>query len=946
MDERPGAGLYDGAFFQTLVEQASQGWIVLQDQRIVYANPSVERLSGYTIAELQAMRADVLDCLLHPDDRARLHSQARSATSGTADTERQEYRLLRKDGQVRWIEVAADRMYIREQPALRLSIYDISALKSREQHSAALLPARRAADARRNKYAGNVTNGARRQPDIDLPVLQQAIEQSPSGVIITDAATRICYVNAQITALTGYTADELIGQTPQIFASAETPPETYQDLREHMRTRCAWHGVFRNRKKSGDLYWERASIAPIVNAQGHITHYIAIKNDLSGPRRMFDELHKSRAYLKAIFDNAAVALVVLDRHGTCMDINPHGAAMFGFQADDFIGKRMASITLPEDLPAIRDMYQALLKREIPYGRLEKIYLRKDGSRFWGDLSWTPIFAEDGSIESVLGIIVDINERKEAEAALQDSETRHRLIASLISDYAYGFREIGDGRLVIEWMSDSFAQLTNFPLNTPITSDDWLAIIHPDDRSLIYQRRAPLRMGQTVTNELANYYQSILDNQFPPVYEYQQNDLAVLALATPLFDEQGQITAGMVVIVNISERKRLERELQSLNAELEQRVQERTAALLSSETRYRTLVDTLPDAVLLTDLDGRIQFCNQQALLLFGYTLPADLLGRRIDDLFVAGNEAAGANRFIATDEQSRNVEHLLRRRDGSIFPAIVSNAAVRDEQGNVTALIMVLRDISQQKRLQAQIIASERMAIGGRLAASVAHEINTPLQAIQNLLALIEDAADAERTEYVTLASQEVQRVGRIIGYFLDLYRARQTRSGPVAICTVMDRVLLLLGKRMKDQKVALQRPAQLAQVYVRGYKDALTQVFLNLIINALDAMPRGGTLTIACRLVDNSISIDVQDTGGGIDPALQERIFEPFLTSKPQGTGMGLTISKDLIVQLEGTITVSSRPGLGSTFTVRLPVVVDHVDPSNQSADPQEQHHRKETVQ
>lgn len=1289
--------------FRMLIEQSPQGWLILQDQRIVYANARIAQVSGYTRAEFETMAADVLDVLMHPDDRLRLRAHIQATNQGTMDTPTAEYRLLRADGQIRWVAVSVVAIHFGGRPACGLGLYDVHPVKEHarklayktlidqsphpvlirqdgqivlvspaaaeiigyspeelqalkfEELLVRLMPddhadllawidqddqaahpsvrtfpitrrdgSRRWIECRRSTmlyndrpavhlsgtditamvdleaslresearyrlitetiadfayvvrieadgsripewviargdfpgrdhievdirewfervhpadrrfvqehfnsrphgepvpiefrvirqdgairwirttaqsvwdaqadrviqvYGAGIDITDRKEQELELQLLREAIEHSPSGVMITDAETRIRYVNPQMTALTGYPAEALLGQTPGLFRSDETPPETYQELWRHMQERREWHGVFCNRKQSGEVYWERASIAPMVNAQGDITHYIAIKNDLTGPRRMHNALRKSRAYLKAIFDNAAISIVVADPRGVCTDINQHGAAMYGYEVDEFIGMPMSAITLPDDIAPVTAAYQALLQGDIRHFRREKEYLRKDGSRFWGDLSMTPILADDGTVEAVVGIVADITERKVAEAALQASEARHRLISNLMSDFAYVFRFGPGDAIAIEWMTDSFMHMIGIPQGESLTPQDWLTIVHPDDHAMVLQRLQRLQAGMTVADTIrvvqpdgairwlydrsqpvfdaertsllvygagqdvteqklaeAAVLQrdtilealtlvagtlldaptleqslphmlatlgsairvsrvSVMENgwlpdgqrcsslvaewhaaglpahsgdpafqQIPynngclpkweqqlrrgePVYgpiasfpHDEQQGLDCLGIqsivvvpvmvdgqwwgnigfddcATPRFWSGAEIealrtTAG--ILGAAIRRTRLEQELRLLNTALEQRVAERTAALVRSEARYRTLVETSPDAILLTDRDGVIQFCNHQTLELLGYSGMDVVTGQHIRDFIEPFAVVDEPLSVVLTTKERQSIEYTLRRKDGTTFPAELRSATLYDEQALASGQIIVLRDISSRKQLQAQLIASERIAIGGRLAASVAHEINTPLQAIQNLLALISDGVAPEYDQYCTLASQEVQRVGRIIAQFLDLYRPRQRVPGPVDLDSTLDRLLMLLGKRIKDQKVRLHRSVGHPPPRVTGHEDALTQVLLNLLINALDAMPHGGALSIDWQYDPQTVTMCITDNGPGIDAALRERIFEPFFTTRPQGIGLGLAICRDLLAEHAGSIAVVSQPGAGSTFAVTLPL-------------------------
>ena len=235
-----------------------------------------------------------------------------------------------------------------------------------------------------------------------------------------------------------------------------------------------------------------------------------------------------------------------------------------------------------------------------------------------------------------------------------------------------------------------------------------------------------------------------------------------------------------------------------------------------------------------------------------------------------------------------------------------------------------LADFARElERSQAQLIQAEKLAATGRLAASLAHEINNPLQAIHNCLHLVVNRplTDEKKEYYLGLAQTEVERLITLVQRTLEFYRPSQGRRTATDVNRLIDNVLALSHKRLEHGRVLVRTQLQPDLSPIAAVSDQLTQVFLNLIVNAVEAMPEGGTLTIISTQRDSRLAIEVQDTGPGLTPEEAARIFEPFYTTKAGGTGLGLAVSYGIIQQHAGRIEVHGVPGQGTTFTVLLPL-------------------------
>ena len=365
-------------------------------------------------------------------------------------------------------------------------------------------------------------------------------------------------------------------------------------------------------------------------------------------------------------------------------------------------------------------------------------------------------------------------------------------------------------------------------------------------------------------------------------------------------------------------------------------EEYAAQIKRREEWFRVTLTSIGDAVIATDDQGRVTFINPVAEKLTGHT-GARSTGLPVADVFPIYNELT----FEPVSNPVRKVMELgrivglanhtvLKRTDGTYIPIEDSAAPIRDDSGRLVGVVLVFRDATGERRSQELVRKTEKIAAAARLAATVAHEINNPLEAMGNLIYLAKSrpGVPPEALEDLQHAEEEMARVSHVTKQTLGFYR-EATTPGTYDPATLVGSVLRLYANKLKVKKIQLE--SELGECpEMQGWAGELKQVISNLVSNAIDAMGENGKLkvTVSCLQAAEraQVEITVQDDGHGIPPEHRERVFEPFFTTKKEvGTGLGLYVSKQIIARHEGHIEIHSRTdngGRGTIFRILLPVM------------------------
>ena len=358
------------------------------------------------------------------------------------------------------------------------------------------------------------------------------------------------------------------------------------------------------------------------------------------------------------------------------------------------------------------------------------------------------------------------------------------------------------------------------------------------------------------------------------------------------------------------------------------------SLRESETRYRRIVETAQEGIWVIDANLRTAYLNRRMAELLGSS-PAALLNVSLLDFLEPESEKSAKNLLTAND--GRHHELKLKRHDGGeLWVSLASTPAspMEPEADAPTGYLLLVTDVTEQRKLQLQLMVSDRMASVGLLAAGVAHEINNPLAAV---LANVELAKSylarlpaghgldlSELTDELNDAHDAAHRVRQIVRDLRIFSRSEQEVTGPVELAPTIESTLRMAWNEIRHRATLIKDLMPVPAV--EGNESRLGQVFLNLIVNAAQAIPEGHTESNQIRIrlfqrEDRRIEVSISDTGSGMPPEVQKRLFTPFFTTKPPGvgTGLGLSICMKIGTAMGGTIEVDSQVGRGTTFHVLL---------------------------
>ena len=700
---------------------------------------------------------------------------------------------------------------------------------------------------------------------------------------------------------------------------------------------------------------DRAMVELSLEAAGQrlFRRNVQLTRDIRERTETQQALKENEARFRALADSAPVLIWMSGVHGPCTYFNKTWLDFTGHVLEAEVGDAWKDGIHPDDRAAFEGAFAPAFRAQEKFS-LELRLRRADGEYRWLWTTGVPRLTPDGSFAGFVGTCVDVTARKRMEGSLQASENRLRRQNKALMDLA--------GRKSLQRGEDLNAALKEVTETAARTLDverasvwffegnsDRIRCADLYERSKDHHSAGILLAGSA----FPAYFKALNEERTIPAHDARQDprtrefaDTYLKPLGVSAVLDASIRLDGQLVGVIRHEHTGLprtwtpdEQQFAGSMADMAALVMEaherRWAedALLKSEERFQLVAKATNDAVWDWDLATDVLWCNEAVRTLFGYGRE-DIGGTGAwwkslihpDDRVRVMN---GIDAALAGGRDLWSGEYRLKRADNTHAFVLDRGYVLQDAQGKAVRLIRATTDLSERKKMEARMLQSEKLSAMGHLAAGVAHEINNPLGVILGFAqAVLRRLPDGESPFEKPLRSveREALRCKVLVQDLLTFSRASDANQEAMELNGCVDGALSLVLAQSKMSKVEVHRVLADSLPPILGNKNQIQQVIINLANNAIDAMPKGGSLTVRTELLVDLASVWVclklSDTGTGIPPEIISHIFEPFFTTKPvgSGTGLGLSLVYEIVKKHGGQLDLQSKPGF-TEFTVKFPV-------------------------
>ncbi len=853
-----------------VLSESLEGISIIVGTKLVYANQAQADLLGVDSPE-ELLGRDITEWNM---DGERIMERALSRHRGEAQPSRYEYMLRRKDGEIRRVEATVSPIDYMGKPASLAFNRDITERKKVEER---------------------------------IAFLGRVLETSPISVIATDKGGKILYVNSATEKMFGYEKDELLGKDPSILNAEPDADRIQSEIYDAVQRGEVWRGEILNRRKNGETFYIQAKVFQLMDEKEEFISLVGFQEDIT-ERKIYDKaLKEAEERYRTLVESSPnpISVTIAPK---IVYVNQKRVELTGHSdKSELIETSGLDNVVPEDRDSIRRRIQAREKGEKVPSVQEFRMLRRDGKTIHvidhvSEILWKGQTA-------VLHNLQDITDLREATDALRRSEERYRTFLEASRDSVV---VVADGRYV--YVNRIGAELLGYDDPSEIIGKETIVFIAPEDRERVFAILEGRKEGE--------------EQPFRYELKLLRKDGAKIAVENhvSLIEYEGK-PASLVFTRDITERHKAEEALRCSEEEAKH--------LLEFQNK---ILDSANVWINFRDEEGNITLWNRAAEVISGYSSEEVVGHNKIWEWLYPDTDyrekILETSKNVLNGARIDNYETIIKCKDGALKTISWYSNNILDEKGKPAGGVAVAIDITDRKESERKLLEyadhledlveersrklldAERMAAAGRVAAMVGHDLRGPLQTIKNALYLIKKKPD-DTEKALMMVDGAVNKALEM----LDEFRLR-TSDTPLNIAATD--LAELIDAVVKEASI----PDSIDVVIeIGGSLDAVSidrskmiRVFDNLVLNAIEAMPNGGTLTIGAEKCEDKIVIKVRDTGVGIPEEELPNMFKAFYTTKPKGMGLGLTYCKMVVEAHGGTITAESEIGKGTTFTMRIP--------------------------
>jgi two-component system NtrC family sensor kinase len=729
--------------------------------------------------------------------------------------------------------------------------------------------------------------------------LEKIAEMGDDGIIVFDEDYKIGFANTIASELTGYSKGKLVGMDFRQLLSEKDigylDQMHSQVGADESKRVCTEMEVLTDKGLKRDA---EVCITIAKKEKGGVQTYAYLR-DITEKKRMERQIREATKRFEKIAEMGDDGIIVFDENSQIEFANQMACEIMGLPKDQILGREFFSLIGKRDEEFLEEM---VMRGE---GMGEKVCTEMSLHTPQNEIKEmevciAPTQSEDGRIKTY-AYIRDITERKKFEKDLRESEEKYRNLFERVRHGLYISSK--EGKFLdcnqAMWGLLGYKDKEEF-LKIDIAKDLY---VNPEDRTAF--KAAVEKLGFVKDYEV----------------EFKKKNgerITVLLTATAKRDEKGTTIGYEGINIDISDRKKMERELKEANDFL------------------MNLIESSVDGIIVTDMRGDILIFNKGAEDVLGYKAEEVVGKMNIRSVYQPGVAKEVMDKLRSPDfggvGKLTSFPILHRRKDGELVEGDLSASIILDEKGNEIASVGIFKDLRERLRIERELqkmqealLQSEKLAAMGRLTSQIAHELNNPIYGIMNTLELLktEIPPESKRRRILELSLSEIQRLSEMLRNMLSFSKPEEEKRRAVKIGDLIEGILLVMEKQMKESNIQVEAFFDPDIPEIMASTNQMRQVMLNMFKNAKEAMPTGGSLFVRTSREDDSVLIHIQDTGIGIPEAIKDKIFDAFFTTKQKvkGVGLGLSVCYGIIRDHGGEIKVKSEEGKGATFTISLPI-------------------------